>query len=163
MTYMVHSNGRRDKRNRFQCMRSATRSEISLGCKGWSHCRIIHSCFMNSLLSLGAENLKNVGGHKHKVSDEHVIYLTCSTWQDRLLKKKRQKHMISAAQKKIELQLLLWLQLYWHHWLETSTCLYWVITSPEGWDQGPRKECRSWGWTDGYWFASIWSVGALFS
>lgn len=92
MTYMGHSNGRRDQRNRFQGMRSATRSEISLGCKGWSRCRIIPSCFMNPLLSLGAEKLKNVGGHKHKVSDEHAIYLTCSTWQDRLVKKKRQKH-----------------------------------------------------------------------
>lgn len=99
-TYVLHSGGRRDKRNRFQHMRNATRSEISLGCKGWSRCRIIHSCLMNSLLSWGAENLKNVGGHKHKVSDEHVIYLTCSTWPDRLVKKKRQKHMIrSTAQK----------------------------------------------------------------
>lgn len=92
MAYVVLSNGRRDQRNRLRRMRNATRREISLECKGWSCCRTIHSCFMNSLLSLGAEKLKNVGGCKHKVSDEHVIYLTCGTWQDRLLKKKRRKH-----------------------------------------------------------------------
>lgn len=99
-TYVVHSSGRRDKRNKFQHMRNATRSEISLGWKDWSRCRIIHSCFMNSLLSLGAENRKNVGGHKHKVSAEHVIYLTCSTWPDRLVKRKRQKHMIRRTAQK---------------------------------------------------------------